>query len=242
MEHIPLTQAPAAFAGAHTVPQPPQLLAEVRVSTSQPLAGLLSQSAKPGSHTAEHEEPVQVLVWCGPAAQRRPHEPQFIGSVAGADSQPLAGSWSQSACIASHVVVQRPEAQTALPPAVLHGLPQRPQFIELLAVSTHEPPHAVCPSPHAAAHTPPAQNIGQRWPHMPQLLGSVWKFTQPASQACIEPGRHGTSGPGPTVPSSAPSPPTTIRSGTEQPRASAAVASAVSASNEVRMARSSREG
>ena len=53
--HAPAEHAPVAFAGAQAWLQPPQFAASLPRSTSQPLAGLPSQSAKPASHAIELE-------------------------------------------------------------------------------------------------------------------------------------------------------------------------------------------
>jgi len=52
--HAPIAQAPVAhkavpLGGAHRAPHRPQLPVSERVSVSQPLAGFMSQSAKPAS-------------------------------------------------------------------------------------------------------------------------------------------------------------------------------------------------
>jgi hypothetical protein len=46
---------------------------------SQPLAGFLSQSAKPALHVKLHCEPVQVATALGRAGQTVPHAPQLLG-------------------------------------------------------------------------------------------------------------------------------------------------------------------
>lgn len=64
-------------------------------SVSQPLLSSMSQLPRPGMHAIEHEPPTHVAVPPIPP-QERPHEPQFIGSVAVVASQPVAALLSQS--------------------------------------------------------------------------------------------------------------------------------------------------
>jgi hypothetical protein len=53
----PATHEPTALAGAHLAPQALQLLVSVLRLTSQPLTGLPSQSAKPGSQVLIPQTP-----------------------------------------------------------------------------------------------------------------------------------------------------------------------------------------
>src|SRR5262249_26080197 len=69
-----------------------------------------------------------------------------------------------------------PRSQTAVPLGSLgHTWPHPSQFALSESVSTHERPHWVSPSEQLVPHLPRSQtSVGpQRWPHAPQLSGSV---------------------------------------------------------------------
>jgi hypothetical protein len=90
-----MRQRDAAHTASETCSPPhralhaPQLLASFARSASQPLSGLPSQSAKPAAQLPTTQRPeAQVMVVCAGAAQRAPHAPQFIASVAVRASQP----------------------------------------------------------------------------------------------------------------------------------------------------------
>lgn len=77
--HAPAQQA---FVPPQTTPQAPQLLWSLLMSTSQPVLGSLSQSAKPWSHAPIAQAPLpHAAVACG-KLQIRPHAPQLVGSLA----------------------------------------------------------------------------------------------------------------------------------------------------------------
>jgi len=81
---------------AQALPQAPQLALSVRVSTSQPLAGLPSQSAKPEAQAATVQAPtVQVAVALG-RAHILPQAPQWRALAVRSASQPLEARPSQS--------------------------------------------------------------------------------------------------------------------------------------------------
>ena len=68
----------------------------MRVSTSQPLAAIRSQSRKPAAQAAiAHAPAAQVVVALG-SAHARPHAPQLAALVVRSASQPLAAEPSQS--------------------------------------------------------------------------------------------------------------------------------------------------
>src|SRR5438128_401376 len=78
----------ACGVSGQVVPHAPQFLTSLVVSTSQPLAGLLSQSANPGSHLATVQfELTQAAVPCA-ALHFMPQEPQLLTSLVVAISQP----------------------------------------------------------------------------------------------------------------------------------------------------------
>jgi hypothetical protein len=87
--HTPATQGrPAGQARPHI----PQCAALVVVFTSQPFAGIWSQSAKPGWQGTSQTPATHAT----PGGQRTPHPPQLAGSVAGVTSQPFSTRSSQS--------------------------------------------------------------------------------------------------------------------------------------------------
>ncbi len=99
--HAPSVQTPiahddAALGSAHTVPHAPQFESLVAVSASQPLAGFMSQSAKPALHTPTPQRPAthEAVAFC--AVHALAHAPQFAGLALRSVSQPLAGFASQS--------------------------------------------------------------------------------------------------------------------------------------------------
>jgi hypothetical protein len=129
--HVPSTHAPAmhdapAFANAHCWPQPPQFVALVERSVSQP-AIMALQSPKPGG---------QVPVAHVPAAQIAPvpghtfpHVPQFVGEMPVFVSQPFVALPSQSAKPALHAPSAHiPAVQSGVAFAKVQVLPQAPQF------------------------------------------------------------------------------------------------------------------
>lgn len=94
--HAPATHVGAALLGAHVALHAPQWLSDVRVSTSQPLAAIRSQSAKPGLHAPTVQIPPTQRPVPLAAVQRDPQAPQCCASVIVFVSQPLKGSPSQS--------------------------------------------------------------------------------------------------------------------------------------------------
>lgn len=87
----------------HLIPHPPQFERSELVSTSQPFAGLWSQSLRHGGHTHAY------LSQTKPVAQGAPHAEQCCVDEARFASQPLATLPSQSANPDSHTSPQRPE-------------------------------------------------------------------------------------------------------------------------------------
>jgi hypothetical protein len=95
--HTPMAQAPVAFAGAQARPQAPQCPRVVASSTSHPLDGSMSQSAKPALQVNPHIPPPQVVAALGRIGHALPHRPQCATAMDVSVSQPLAPSMSQSA-------------------------------------------------------------------------------------------------------------------------------------------------
>src|SRR5262249_3374169 len=90
--HTALAQpaTPLATAG-QLLPQAPQFLASLPVSTSQPLPAWPSQSRKVvEQEPMPHRPPAQPGIPLTTAGQAMPHLPQFLASVLPLASQPLA--------------------------------------------------------------------------------------------------------------------------------------------------------
>src|SRR5437660_4482184 len=105
--HAPAPQVRVAMlVPEQTSMQPPQLSALVAMLVSQPLAELLSQSAKPG--IAAQETPHTPLLQAAvplTTVHLCPQLPQLLTSVPVGVSQPLANCWSQSPKPALHVAI-----------------------------------------------------------------------------------------------------------------------------------------
>src|SRR4051794_36445934 len=94
MRHEATVQALAAqpltaLARAHFMPQPPQLLTSVAVPTSQPLATIMSQLAKPMVQAAMPQAPLVQLLVALASPQALPQPPQLVMSFCELTSQPL---------------------------------------------------------------------------------------------------------------------------------------------------------
>ena len=137
-----------------TRPQAPQFEAEARVSTSHPLVGSPSQSAKPVAQTGTHAPATQAFALVeGLVAQTRAQAPQFEAEVRVSTSQPFEGSPSQSAKPVAQAGTQAPEthALAVVPTLVAQAAPQAPQWAVEVCVSTHAPPQRESPAAHAQA-------------------------------------------------------------------------------------------
>jgi hypothetical protein len=162
---------------AQAVPQAPQLALSVRVSTSQPLAGLASQSAKPVAQASTaHAPTAQVAVALG-RAQNRPQDPQLAALVVTSVSQPLLARPSQSPKPAAqragvHIPPAQPWAATW---ASAQTIPHAPQFVGSMAVLAQKAvgavPQVASGAAQVAPHTPPEQTCpaAQLVPQAPQL-------------------------------------------------------------------------
>ena len=88
----------ASGADAQSTPQRPHARTSVRRSTSQPLRGSPSQSAKFSAQTSPQRPATQLAaVALMPTSQRLLHAPQWAGSVRVFTSQPLVVAPSQLA-------------------------------------------------------------------------------------------------------------------------------------------------
>ncbi len=122
---LPVPQLAAHVPAVHTVPPPhtrgipdteqaPQLALSVFVFTSQPFAGLPSQSAKPALHAPIAQVPAAHVAPAFANEQRIPHPPQLFTSVARTFvSQPVLASPSQSANPAAHAPTMQADAAHA---------------------------------------------------------------------------------------------------------------------------------
>ncbi len=141
MPHTPAEQVDVPLAAEQTLPQRPQLPVLVRVSTSQPLRGLPSQSAKPVLQVKPHAPDEQNTDALARAAQVRPQPPQCCTLVLVFTSQPLDRLPSQSPEPAAQVpIAQRPATQTRDPEGgVGQELLHRPQLLTSLTVAISQP-------------------------------------------------------------------------------------------------------
>ncbi len=151
----PVSQRAAALAPAgHTLPQVPQWDRLVRVSVSQPLAGLPSQLLKPAVQPAmPHTPALQEGVPLG-TAQTRPQAPQWRTSSASTVSQPLASMPSQSPRPMVQLATPHiPARQVGVAPEAVHATPQRPQWAGLTRTSVSQPLSGLLSqSPNPSAH------------------------------------------------------------------------------------------
>jgi hypothetical protein len=182
---VPHTPPEHTRPAVQAVPHAPQLALSVRVFTSQPLAGFVSQSAKPAAQAAMAHAPAAQLAVALGSAHARPHAPQWATAVRVLVSQPFAATASQSPKpAAQRATVHAPAAQPcAAALGSAHALPQAPQLAGSIAVLAQ---NAVAPAPHVASggaqvvpHTPPEHTCpaGHTAPHAPQLEFSMRVFT-----------------------------------------------------------------
>jgi hypothetical protein len=123
----------------HTLPHWPQFFGSLEVSTSQPVAGLRSQSAMGGLHIGLLQTPPAQVSVPPVMLQRMPHTPQLAGSTAVWISQPLAGLWSQSAYPELHeAMVHAEPTHFSKALFVLHAAPHAPQLLESVVTFTHD--------------------------------------------------------------------------------------------------------
>jgi hypothetical protein len=128
---------------AHIRPHIPQLMVLVRVSTSQPLDGSMSQSARPVSQRSPHTPATQVAVEPAPEAQRIPQPPQCMVLVRMSTSQPSEAIMLQSAKPSSQRMgAHIPSTHIAVARGpVGHMLPHMPQWAAEAVTSTQTPLH-----------------------------------------------------------------------------------------------------
>ncbi|MFO0560349.1 MAG: hypothetical protein U0269_20195 [Polyangiales bacterium] len=197
--HAPATHVGAIALGAarQTVLHAPQFIALVRVSTSQPLAGFMSQSAKPALQRTPQAPSAHVAAALGPAEQTRPHIPQLFTSVVASTHEtipPLVQRMLGSGQSKRHVPAPH------ICPAG-HALPHAPQFIGLDRVSASQPlvgsrsqsakPASHAPIPHVPiVHEAAAlAGAGHARPHEPQFITSVCTSRQLAPHIILGAGQ-----------------------------------------------------
>jgi hypothetical protein len=162
------------------LPHAPQFVVLLALSTSQPLAGLLSQSRNDPVHAWSWQAPLEHTALALARTQARPQAPQFAPLVLVFTSQPLLGLPSQSRKPALHTKEHPPAVQTAAAFAgAAQTLPQVPQLRGSVWVLVQLPAHSVSPEAQVARHTPAEQTCPapQALLHAPQLARSLWVFT-----------------------------------------------------------------
>jgi len=191
--HAPPTQLGTPWLELHGVVHPPQVLALVLVSVSQPSRVAFSfalQSPHPPSHAITHAAPTQLGVpWL--ELHAAPHAPQCAAVVARSVSQPASAV--QSPHPAAHAYWQPPSehpvATMCAGAFAAHEYPHAPQFNTLVFVSVSHPSDpATFSSPLQSLHPPshvcsqlPVVHTGAEcagtsshpFPHVPQLLTSL---------------------------------------------------------------------
>jgi hypothetical protein len=165
---VPATQrvlhTPAEHSGVvpmgpvQVLPQVPQARSEERRFSSQPSAGLLLQSAKPGLQVKVQRPALHDADALRGAGQRMLQAPQCIGSLERFVSQPLAALPSQlPKPMSQRGTVQAPATHAGSPLGGSHTAPQRPQCGTLVCVSTQSPwQHERPPAQSALVVQPPS--------------------------------------------------------------------------------------
>jgi hypothetical protein len=201
MEQLPPEHEGAPPAPLQTMPQPPQWLALVLVSTSQPSPVTPLQSAIGAVHRAPdmHVEPTQKAVRPAGARHTFRQLPQLRTSAAVLVSQPSDGSLLQSAKPALQApIAHTPAAQDVAALTNRQRRPHAPQLSRSAAVPVSQPGAAV-QSPKPGRHTVWVQRliahavkalaklVSQLTPHAPQWSGSIVGSTHPAPAQKILP-------------------------------------------------------
>ena len=138
--HVPAVHEADAPANMHALPHIPQCDVLVPRFTSQPLAGFVSQSAKPALQLATAQRPVAHAAVAFGRLQAVPHVPQFVAELVTSTSQPLAALMSQSPRPVAHAATpQRPIAHAAVALGRLQRIPQPAQWFASLWRLTSQP-------------------------------------------------------------------------------------------------------
>lgn len=142
---VPLEHTPVPFAGAHASPHAPQWLRLMFRFSSQPLLGFPSQSAQPAAHSPITQEPLVHVAAAFAKEHALSHCPQCVRLPLVAVSQPSALLALQSPKPGAQLVAHTLPVHVALPPLVLHALPQPPHASGSVLVFVSQPlPY--CPS------------------------------------------------------------------------------------------------
>ncbi len=173
---------------AHAPPQRPQLALSVPVFTSQPLAGFMSQSAKPALQAPIAQVPAAHVAAALAKRHATPQPPQFEASAARTfTSQPSLAALLQSPKPAAHDPTTQAPPTHALTLALARAqaVPQAPQLRGSVMGETQLRPQVICSTPHDAWQLPAAQTCpaGHALPHAPQWSASVWRSRQVPSQS-----------------------------------------------------------
>jgi hypothetical protein len=158
----------------HTLPHDPQLPPLARTLTSQPFAGLPSQSAKPGLQVPIAHVPAAQLALAFGNEHVMPHPPQSFTSLPRvAVSQPSAGLPLQSPQPLAHAPTTHAPAEHAFTVTCgsAHAPAQLPQWLTSVCSFTQLPEQLVSPAPHVVVHVPLEHTVppGHTLPHEPQL-------------------------------------------------------------------------
>lgn len=198
--HVAITHAPAAhalvaFGRLHTRPQAPQL-----VTSPARLAHPAEQQVCPTVQGGPPLHPMTVhtpLEHALPIRHAKPQPPQFA-LVFRAVSHPSSIVRLQSAKPTSHEIAHVPAAHVGLAFGLgTHVVPHEPQLRVSVAVFVQVVPQQVWLTeqpprhPLGRVHSPAVQTSPpvQRFPHRPQLLGSLAKLTHAPPQQ-FRPGLH----------------------------------------------------
>jgi hypothetical protein len=183
---------------AHALPQAPQLVLSVANTIVQPLFGLPPHVPNWVPQLGVQLLATQLFVPCG-AWQATPHAPQLLLSEVGSDSQPSIACLLQSKkplaqVLSSHALATHLPVAWSGANSLLQFVPQLPQFAPSRLVFV---PHArplpaqstnggvqVLTTHFPASHLAVPFATLHTLPHLPQLFGSVCKFT---SQPSVKP-------------------------------------------------------
>lgn len=151
---LPLTHSAPPV---HEVPQVPQCAASDRVFTSQPLAALASQSAKPALHSPSPQvAAVHVAAALG-YAHAVAQLPQWLGLLRKSDSQPSVALALQSPKFALHAYPHAVPSQLAEALAGTVHVVQLVPHVATAAFDTHAPEQSWKPALHATPQLVPLQ-------------------------------------------------------------------------------------
>jgi hypothetical protein len=179
----------------HVRPQAPQLRGSFCWSKHWPLHPVVPAGHGGGpasTNSARHVPAVQY----SPVLHTVLQFPQWPGSFRRSKHTPLqleSGAWQVTlpASVVPPTVAQVPITHASVAP---QARPQAPQLFGLERVSTHCPPHEVCPVAQEATQAPAVHTLpaAHAVPQAPQLRESVWVSTHTPSHVV-----HGV-GAGPT--------------------------------------------